>query len=301
MHDYKTKVWAYLQLMRPANLVTAVGDVLAGFAIAGYVGLLFDSPFLSNHQYIDLLLLCIATVGLYGGGVVMNDVFDYKIDQVERPERPIPSGRATVNGAVLLSLVLFVVAVSLSFCVSLASGYVALAVIFSALLYDKYGKHTALGPINMGICRGLNLILGMYCSYHLWYLAFLPIIYIAAITLISKGEVFGSNKTHFLLSFLMYGTVVVAMAWLIANGHVGNRIFASGFLVIFCYFIFATLYKASRSNLPADIRTAVKTGVVSLLLLNATLGCSFAGWPWGLAIACLLPISIFLSRKFAVT
>ena len=52
---------AYLELLRPANVTTALADVLAGFAVAG----------LLNQAALPWLLL--ATACLYGGGIVLND------------------------------------------------------------------------------------------------------------------------------------------------------------------------------------------------------------------------------------
>src|SRR6186713_1838216 len=78
---------AYLELVRPANVATALGDVLAGFAVAG----------LGNPGALPWLL--VSTACLYAGGVVLNDVFDRNVDAVERPERPLPSGRVAVSHA----------------------------------------------------------------------------------------------------------------------------------------------------------------------------------------------------------
>lgn len=33
------------------------------------------------------------------GGNVINDYFDYKIDLINKPQRPIPSGRISLNNA----------------------------------------------------------------------------------------------------------------------------------------------------------------------------------------------------------
>ena len=68
----------YLELMRPANVATALADVLAGYAVAG----------LGNPRALPWLLL--STACLYAGGVVLNDFFDRDVDRLERPERPIP-------------------------------------------------------------------------------------------------------------------------------------------------------------------------------------------------------------------
>src|SRR5262245_22373350 len=119
----ESAVWPYLQLMRPANIVTAMADILAGFAAAGRLTL---AP---------LPWLLLATIGLYGGGVVMNDVFDRDLDAVERPERPLPSGRATLRGAAVLGVALLLVGIAAASVVSRTSSLLALAIAALALLY----------------------------------------------------------------------------------------------------------------------------------------------------------------------
>src|SRR5690606_29817410 len=99
------KLMAYLRLTRPANIVTAIADILAGIAISG-TGLALLSP--ENHsgytpEFSSWLWLCLATIGLYGGGVAFNDVFDAELDRLERPERPIPSGMVSLTNAATLA------------------------------------------------------------------------------------------------------------------------------------------------------------------------------------------------------
>ena len=93
---------AVLQLARPANIVTAISDIWAGAAIAGF----FASPYARPFSLVPVVCLSIATIGLYGGGVVFNDVFDAELDKVERPERPIPGGRVSLAGATLWGIIL---------------------------------------------------------------------------------------------------------------------------------------------------------------------------------------------------
>ena len=107
--------------MRPANIITSIADVLAGIAIAGFIFI----PSLKIDQLQPVLLLCLATVGLYGGGVVFNDVFDAALDKIERPERPIPSGRVTVKEATLLGIILLLFGIVAAFIVSIISGIIA--------------------------------------------------------------------------------------------------------------------------------------------------------------------------------
>lgn len=75
-HPVKHKT-AYITIMRPANLVTSVADVLAGVAISGY----FLTTAFDFEHLVPIFLLCIATLGLYSGGVIFNDVFDVEKDK----------------------------------------------------------------------------------------------------------------------------------------------------------------------------------------------------------------------------
>ena len=65
---------AYLQLTRPANIITAIADILAGVAIATF------SFSIDEIDPTKVILLCISTIGLYGGGIVFNDIFDLELD-----------------------------------------------------------------------------------------------------------------------------------------------------------------------------------------------------------------------------
>ena len=67
------------------------------------------------------------------------------------------------------------------------------------VIYDAWGKrHAIVGPLNMGLCRGLNLVLGIAAvpsalAGH-WPLALLSLVYVAAVTVVSRGEVHGGKS-----------------------------------------------------------------------------------------------------------
>jgi len=302
-----SNIKAYLQLTRPANIVTAIADIWAGFAVAGGALVIFadqtrliDSPIFQN-----LLWLTLSTIGLYGGGVAFNDVFDAALDAKERPERPIPSGRVSKQNAALMAFLLLLMGVVSAWQVSTLSASIAFAVAGMAVLYDYWGKHQFIfGPINMGLCRAGNLLLGisafpvMLESY--WYLGFIPLVFVAAITMISRGEVHGKNRRALQGGFLMYVFIILSLAVLgILEGRGIVQVFP--FLALFAYMIFPPLVKAIREQVPQLIGKAVKAGVISLIILNASLAAAFAGWQFGVIVLLLLPISIYLAKKFAVT
>ena len=294
---------AYLQLMRPANVITAIADILAGFAISG-AGLQLVSS-MDDDLFHSLLWLIVATIGLYGGGIMFNDVFDAELDKIERPERPIPSGRASVSTASIVAGVLLLIGIIASFQVSVLSGVIAIIVAFLAVLYNAWGKHqTLFGPINMGLCRGGNLLLGVsvipLAVQELWPIAFIPVIYIAAITMISRGEVHGGNRKALWGGVAMYAIILLSIVLLSFYSEIlWWQVLP--FVGVFAFLIYNPLLKALRHQEPKLIGKAVKAGVLSLIVLNAALATVFAGWSYGLMVLLLLPISLIIAKYFSVT
>ncbi|MBU3823089.1 UbiA-like protein EboC [Flavobacteriaceae bacterium XHP0103] len=286
-----------LVLMRPPNLPTAAADIIAGAAIVGF--------FVNNTVLVsDFLLLVIASIFLYAGGVVLNDVFDFKIDAVERPNRPIPSGVVSLKMASGLGFGLLIIGVLLSFLSNFTAGFVALLLTAAILLYDGLAKHHAFfGPLAMGTCRGLNLFLGMSVLGlpHIsnWIYTLIPIVYIFAVTLISRGEVHGNNKRNIALSGLLYALVIIFI--LFYNTKTNVILALIPFLILFALAIFTPLVKAYKINSPESIKKAVKAGVLSLVIMDAALAVSTSTWWVGLTILLLLPLSLFLSKRFQVT
>ena len=249
--------------------------------------------------------LVLSTIGLYGGGIVFNDVFDADLDRVERPERPIPRGDASVRGSSILAALLLAVGVLSAAQVSVLSAIIAAVVAALAVLYNAWGKHQLLfGPINMGLCRGGNLLLGVSAIPAtvptLWFLSLIPIIYIAAITMISRGEVHGGHRAALWGGVGMYSLVIAGLLALAITVSVSVEVVIP-FLLLFGFLIYPPLVKALRVGEPRYIGLAVKAGVLSLIVLDAALAAVFAGWLYGVCVLLLLPVSRWLAGRFAVT
>ncbi|MBL7474149.1 UbiA-like protein EboC [Robertkochia sediminum] len=294
----------YITLTRPANLPTAIADIMAGAAVS--LAMTYPDVFtdLNIGRFArPVILLSLASVCLYASGVVFNDYFDRETDAIERPERPIPSGVVTARSAAVFGSVLMFAGIALAFMVSTISGGIAILLGAAILSYDSMAKQsTVLGPLNMGVCRGLNLLLGMSVIGFpvMWWMALIPVMYIGAITLVSRGEVNGSNRSHIRVAFLLYILVVALVAGLYRYG-LTSMWYTLPFIIVFCLMILIPLWWAYRENTPDNIRRAVKAGVISLILLDACIAVIFAGWQAGLSVVLLLPLSLWLSRRFAVT
>lgn len=294
-------VKALFQLLRPANIVTSVADVWAGAAVSyGLLGL-----FLAEGDFaLSLAWLSCSTACLYGGGVVLNDYFDARLDAAERPERPIPRGDATRAQAGVLGFVLLAAGMLFAFFAGPVPGIISICIAGLVLLYNARSKsHSLLGPLNMGLCRSANLLLGISIvpelAWRMSWLGLFPLVFITAITVISRGEVIGGNKKAIQISFIMYCLLAAGLLALGAWQHTFFRtlLFAGG------WFLMAArpLGKAFRTLEPQAIRMSVKGGVLSLIFLNASYAAIFAGWLPALAIAALFPFSLLLAKLYAVT
>ena len=296
---------AYLQLLRFPNVFTAAADVMMGYlVVAG-----------TFQEYVPLGMLVIVSCCLYLGGMVFNDFFDREIDAVERPERPIPSGRVSVMAARKLGTMLFLVAMAVSlqlswktaniFPFAIAAGIAALV-----LLYDKWLKHTPLGPIAMGGCRFLNVFLGMSLmqdapSAMHWMLAGGLGAYVMGITVFARGEaeISGRRRLIFATLIMLSGIVLVATASRFVPEHQAYRLIGtpanwSLFWVLFTGLILFRNGRAIVFPNPKYVQRAVKTAILSLIVIDAaaSVPMSSLGMMSSILILLLIVPATFLGR-----
>jgi len=200
---------------------------------------------------------------------LFNDVCDAQLDAVERPERPIPSGRASLSGAIALGTIL------------LFLGIIAAAMVSRG-----------------NLLLGVSAVVGAVSDR--WYLALIPIIYIAAITAISQGEVHGGKKTTGIVAIALVSIVITSILSLGVLSEY-RLLITLPFLALFTVLVLPPFIKAAANPTPELIQLAVKAGILSLIVLDASISAGFSNWIYGLSVLALLPLSRFLGRMFAVT
>jgi 4-hydroxybenzoate polyprenyltransferase len=287
---------AYLELVRPPNVATALADVLAGFAIAH----------VSNWRALPWLL--VSTACLYAGGIVLNDLFDRDIDARERPERALPSGRVSIAGARGLACGLLAVGVLAAALAGATASAVAVVIVALVLAYDGWSKHhPVLGPLNMGLCRGANLALGAAVAGPPGLLmaappAALVTAYIVAVTIISRGEVLGGARQT---ATVATGLVLAVLGGLGAlSWQSTDPVAALGGLAltaVLAWRVLPAFWAARVTPGPGPIRRAVTAGVLSLALADAVIAASYAGMIYSLALVATAFLAGRLARAFAVT
>lgn len=130
------KAWA--DLARPLNALLAV----VGVALGGYLAAGAEAFRGGNARALALAALAATLVG--AGANALNDRLDGTADRINRPNRPIPSGRATEAQATGLWLALSALAVALAAQVSPWHAAVAAASVAVLAVYSRWLKGTPL-------------------------------------------------------------------------------------------------------------------------------------------------------------
>ncbi|MFJ8587480.1 SCO3242 family prenyltransferase [Streptomyces sp. NPDC093595] len=143
-----TRLRAWAELLRVSALFTVPGDALAGAAATG----------LAPNRRTALAIgssLC-----LYEAGMALNDWADRHEDAVDRPHRPLPSGRITPRAALAASATLTAAGLALAARAGRVPLTVASALATTVWAYDLGLKHTRAAPATMAAARALDLLLG---------------------------------------------------------------------------------------------------------------------------------------------
>jgi 4-hydroxybenzoate polyprenyltransferase len=291
---------AHAQLVRLPNVFTAMADIfLAGFATGAVTG----RPF-------AFLVVLLASCCLYCAGMVWNDFFDLEEDRRDRFFRPLPSGRVSLAVAVLIGLLLTSAGLLFAALACLLEAEVrpltlilACWLVVAILVYDSWLKRTWAGPLGMGSCRFLNVLLGLSASGAAlpgwWvYLALVVGVYIVGVTWFARTEATRSKVPHLIgaagvmLAALFMGLAMPAVA--LEQPEATTFLFPY-LLVGFGFYLGVPIRKAIKRPEPRFVQAAVKRSVLGLIFLDAILASSLAGVA-GLLIALLFLPARFLGR-----
>jgi len=315
-----SKLSDYFRLMRISLLPTAWSNVLLGFALTSP-----DAP-----SWISLALLLVCSSCLYLSGMVLNDAFDYKLDLTERPERVLPSGKISVRTAKLLGFGLMAIGIAVAAFISIERGKTGLilvrptlgcAVALAALIlyYNLRAKGTILGPVVMGLCRMLNVLLG--CSldkfeYGIWFVPLAIGIYVAGVTWFARDE----NKTGERPN-LLFGAALMTLSAGLLFWYPFTQFFSYNYQLrllrtppnhgfLFVGLLAMMLFPVARKVIVAistksssDVKQAVITSLLTIIMIDASI-CYLAlpATPaYALAVATLVIPAYLMSRRIMAT
>lgn len=219
---------AYLEIIRPGNAVMAVIAVLLVMLITG-------------NFTLDAFLACFVVFIVTGGGNAINDYFDHKIDTINKPERPIPSGRISLKAAGIYSLSLLATGTIVAFIIGILPGIVAF--LTSVLLvYYAYSLKTKLltGNFTVSFLTGLCFVFGgivvgeTLTSIYLGFYAFLMTM--AREIVKDMEDIVGDKKEGAKTLPITYGmktSSILAAAFMITASATSPALYFTGILTIF--------------------------------------------------------------------
>ena len=259
------RIVPWLRLVRLPNLLTAFGDSLAGACLAAAL----NGTELSFWSVLDV---CFCSIVLYMFGTIQNDWCDLPEDRRLRPERPLPNRDIPVPAAALVAIACLIVALLLAGLTGRITFILALllAVVISA--YNFKLKHSLVsGAVSMGLCRGLNMLLGV-SLVAITPAVILPVVgltlYIGCVTWLADGE----NRRQIPTRNIFYPPIALGVSWFITQffipGETLWRAFLPSLLCMVVLIVIAVLAAKrlyNRSIQPSAMRKFIGT-LIGLLI-----------------------------------
>lgn len=197
---------SYLKITRPFNGVMSMVAVYIAALVAGVVSLSNLVPSL------QLIFAMLATFFVSSFGMVFNDIFDIEIDKINKPKRPLPSGKISLNSAKIYGVILAVVGLIFAYFVNVYAFVVAL--LATVLLYAyaaKLKKVMLVGNVVVSFLVGLTFIYGGLINFN-----FLGVLILAMLAFLANmareiyktcEDVLGDKKEGVRSLAIQYGVV----------------------------------------------------------------------------------------------
>ncbi|MFI8288573.1 SCO3242 family prenyltransferase [Streptomyces sp. NPDC085614] len=292
------------------------GDALAGAAAAGV------RP---NRR---TLLAVGCSLCLYEAGMTLNDWADRDEDALDRPHRPLPSGRITPRAALTASVALTAAGLGLAARAGRPALVVATALAATVWSYDLHLKHTPAGPAAMAAARGLDLVLGATATGPLPSALPLPsaalssaallAVHTWGVTAVSRHETRGGASRA--PSLALAATLAVAAVAArprpslrrppspapgrpVASrlGATAGRLLTAAVAAGYARTPAAPYLHAALHPSPPLVQRSVGAGIRALIPLQATLATRAGAPGTGLALLALAPLARALARKVSPT
>ncbi len=144
------KIKDFTRLTRPLNVFIAMLSIFIGAFVTGTIQPVFR-----------VLMACLSGGLIAGAANAINDYFDVEIDKINKPDRPVASGRITRSEAYIFSWILFILGIAVSTFVNRRAVSVAILSSILLYLYSAKLKRTVLwGNLNVSLVTALAFIYG---------------------------------------------------------------------------------------------------------------------------------------------
>ncbi len=276
------------ELVRLPAVLSVPGDVLVGAAASGQVGNVGRTTG-----------LVASSSCLYLAGMALNDYADRDVNAVERPGRPIPSGRVSPGFALAFAGALTAAGAGLAVAADGRRSLAVLAPLAAAVWgYDLVLKSGPAGVAAMAACRGLDVMMGSGTAGAARALPAAAVVtaHIGVVTTVSRQEMTGGDAS--VAQRALAATVAVAASAALVSKRRGV---ALGLIGAYAATVGRAHIDAIREPTPARLQKAVGTGIMGLIPLEAGLLAGAGSFAPAAGVAALWPLARRASKRRAVT
>ncbi len=282
---------AWAELTRISNLPTVLTNVLVGAAIA--------TPGGAFPPIAPLLIAALSAALFYSAGMALNDWCDRRVDAVERPRRPLPSGRVSAAAALAFVVLAMACGLGLLLLASPAAAGVGAALAATIIAYNLTHRYFVGSVVLMGACRGLVYFLAAECvagfSAVLLWPAGLMFAYVVLLSLVARGEA-GTSRPPVIPGVLMAllpvpGVLAAAASPLVTPLRLATTL---GLYAVFALWVLRGVV-CIRATPPRTV-AAILTWLAGICLLDAYI---LADQASGIPVAAFLAVGCWVLTVFA--
>ncbi|MDO5851570.1 MAG: UbiA family prenyltransferase [Methanobacteriaceae archaeon] len=246
----------YIKILRPMNAFMATIAVLL-------------MALINDFYNLNIIIGALSVFIITGAGNVINDYYDYNIDVINKPERPLPSGEMSLKTAKWYAIILFLFGVIMGFMINISTGIITILSSIILVLYAySFKMQCLIGNISVALLTGLTFVYGgvivnnINLSIILGFFAFLMTFAREIIKdmediigdLKENGKtfpiVYGSKKSSILSASLIILTCILSpILYYLKIFNIYYIMILVISLIIFLYSAYTVLKDQSNSNL----------------------------------------------------
>jgi 4-hydroxybenzoate polyprenyltransferase len=220
MRQFISRLLPALHLTRIATGFSAVASV---WFVVFWTHASEQEPGTTNFRELPLWLLlagaAVNALGLFGFTTALNDVLDRRRDQILNPQRPLPSGRLSLDAAISLVVLTFATAVLGATLLGTLAVLVTILVAGAALFFNAAGKYVpAVGLVVLGLLYAGQMVTP---NLHLKFVLPVWVVMTHALVVAGTAHVYGQKAPGFsrrgrafaVAGWAFWSAVMLAVGW----------------------------------------------------------------------------------------
>lgn len=190
----REKIDIYIQLIRPFTMIPpGIGVISGGLLALGFYGRLsFNSPLQTwtEFNFTPLIVGALLYSVLNGASNAYNQVTDLEVDRINRPKRPIPSGKLTGKEALRFAYLGYAIGLIVAFFISIPFFIITALCLMITTLYStppvQLKKRFLISNMTIAFCQSWLFVLAGWVVYSfsnpleptLWFIGMILFIFL---------------------------------------------------------------------------------------------------------------------------